>query len=100
LDDAINANGIHGALSPLNFRQVNEGNRPSREVRIAGVQGHQGRLGLTVAVETETPPAVVRLDNRSTERSALEFLRSVEVVGPHRDMPNPHKPTLFSLAAP
>jgi hypothetical protein len=67
--------------------------------RIAGVQGHQGKLGLAVAVETETPPAVVRLANRSIERSALEFLRPVEIVGQHRHMPNLHKQTPFSLAA-
>ena len=68
--------------------------------RIAGIQGHQGRPGLTVTVETEMPLAAVRLANRSTERSALELPRPVEVVGPHRHMPNPHKPTPFSLAAP
>jgi hypothetical protein len=64
---------------------------------IAGVQGPPGKI---VAVETETAPTVVRLAGRSTECSAVEFLRPIEVVGLQRHMRNSHQPTPFRSAEP
>jgi hypothetical protein len=59
-----------------------------------------GRLGLILAVETETPPTVVRLASQSTECSALEFLHPIEVVCSQRHVRNTRQPTPFRSAEP